>query len=332
MLNKFQNELHLTALNLSKQFHQTENELLEVLGQIDEQKVYLQLGYSSLFQYSVSALGLSEQKAYALMKVSRKSKEIPELKANIQNGSLSVSKAIRIVSVIKPGNQKVWIEKAKTLPKVELEKEIASLHPEVVTKETVRRLDENRSRISLSLPDELLQEFKRAQTLESMRNKKSLNLEETLQFVLADYLERRDPVRKAKRICDKALLQETSEASVNLFREIVPTKSVSQLPQHRRPLPAFVKHQVFQRDQGKCQFKSSEGLVCHSREFVQIHHVVSVSKGGTNHLSNLQTLCSRHHAYHHQQQDQRDHRPHQQGQQDSLLRQQQVATANYAQA
>jgi hypothetical protein len=324
MLNKFQNELHLTALTLSKQFHQTENELLEVLGQIDEQKVYLELGYSSLFQYSVSALGLSEQKAYALMKVSRKSKEIPELKAHIQNGSLSVSKAIRIMSVIRPDNQNVWIEKAKTLPKVELEKEIASLHPEVVTKETVRRLDENRSRISLSLPDELLQEFKRAQTLESMRNKKSLNLEETLQFVLADYLERRDPVRKAKRICDKTSLrepsepralsqgtlearatfrQETSEASVNLFREIVPTKSVSQLLQHRRPLPAFVKHQVFQRDQGKCQFKSSEGLVCDSREFVQIHHVVAVSKGGTNHLSNLQTLCSRHHTYHHQQQN-----------------------------
>jgi len=46
--------------------------LLEILSLMDEKKAYLDLGYPSLYQYSISALGLTEAQSYAFMAVARK--------------------------------------------------------------------------------------------------------------------------------------------------------------------------------------------------------------------------------------------------------------------
>jgi hypothetical protein len=64
-----------------------------VLDEAERYKVYLRYGYNSLFQYAVQALGLSEGVAYNFINVGRAAREIPELKAEIASGALSVSKA-----------------------------------------------------------------------------------------------------------------------------------------------------------------------------------------------------------------------------------------------
>jgi len=46
--------------------------ILENLKIIEAQKLYCDLGYPSLYQYSISALGLTEAQSYAFMAVARK--------------------------------------------------------------------------------------------------------------------------------------------------------------------------------------------------------------------------------------------------------------------
>lgn len=66
----------------------------------------------------------------------------------------------------------------------------------------------------------------------------------------------------------------------------VTTKNGSATPK-RTPIPSKMRLQVLERDRKTCRF-------CGRRApDVQLHvdHVIAVSKGGTNDLKNLQTLC-----------------------------------------
>lgn len=56
----------------------------------------------------------------------------------------------------------------------------------------------------------------------------------------------------------------------------------------REPIPNRVRHQVFQRDNYRCR---ECGARLEDGATLEIDHIVPVAKGGTNDISNLQTLC-----------------------------------------
>ena len=76
-----------------KAFHKSESKILDLLQKIDNERLYLELSYATLFKYAVGYLKLSEAQAWAFMTVARKSKEIPELKQPI-NGQVQKEQAI----------------------------------------------------------------------------------------------------------------------------------------------------------------------------------------------------------------------------------------------
>lgn len=152
--------LHNTALTIAGQYRSAEAALIDILQLIDEKKMFLSLGYTSLFDYSVKALKLSESNASNFITVARKSKSVPELKMAISAGDLTVSKARKITPVLTPANQAYWIELAKTLPKHKLEKEIAKLLPEVLTPERTRYVSANRIEFKMGVSEELLEKLK----------------------------------------------------------------------------------------------------------------------------------------------------------------------------
>ena len=137
--------LHEKAKQLSQKYRHTESELLEVLLEIDTKKAYLALGYSSLYQYCVQALSLTESQSYAFMAVARKSREVPELKEAVKSDEMSLSNARKLVSVITPQNKEIWLEKGKQLPQKALEREIAKSQPEPPVKERIRPVSEKES-------------------------------------------------------------------------------------------------------------------------------------------------------------------------------------------
>ena len=55
----------------------------------------------------------------------------------------------------------------------------------------------------------------------------------------------------------------------------------------RQPIPRKLRHQVFQRDNYRCR----ECGATNKQTRLHVDHIVPVAKGGTNDLSNLQTLC-----------------------------------------
>ena len=224
------------------------------------------MGYSSLFQYSVHYLKLSESQSWAFMTVARKSKEIPELKNQIAAGELSVSTARRIVPVIKESNQSEWIEKAKTLTKSELEKEVSKISPHTFKrKEIVRSLSEKDSSVRFQISDEKLKKWKRMQTLMMSKKRKTLDLMSAIDELIDDFLKKEDP-----------LLQE------NIKTESIPGSG--QVKVIKRAIPLSLRREVLQRDKASCQFRAVTGKICGSDAFIQIHHLEPWAQGGRHTL------------------------------------------------
>jgi 5-methylcytosine-specific restriction endonuclease McrA len=64
-----------------------------------------------------------------------------------------------------------------------------------------------------------------------------------------------------------------------------------------RHIPAEVKRAVWLRDGGRCAFVAENGRRCEERGFLEFHHVVPVSNGGTATTGNLALRCRAHNAY-----------------------------------
>jgi hypothetical protein len=63
---------------------------------------------------------------------------------------------------------------------------------------------------------------------------------------------------------------------------------------NRSAIPPAVRRQVMDRDGHRCRTAG-----CGNSVFLELHHVVPRSRGGTNRAENLVTLCSRCHRYEH---------------------------------
>ena len=71
--------LHEKALLASQKFKHSEAELLAVLVEIDTHRVFEKFGVTSTYSYCLKILRLSEDQAYAFVKVARLSQQMPAL-------------------------------------------------------------------------------------------------------------------------------------------------------------------------------------------------------------------------------------------------------------
>ena len=298
-------KIHVRALELSQNYRILEAELIEVLQAADRHRVYIQKGQSSLFQYVVKVLGLSESVAYNLITVSRKAREVPELKSAIQSGAVTLSNARKITPILTSANKTEWLQKAATLSNRELEKEMVKAYPKSATPERVSYVTESRLRLDIGLPESEMLKLRKVQDLLSQTKRRSLSLEEVLIELSNEYLNRNDPVVKAKRILVSAKLV-TKKGNGIEAGDLVQTDAVkpvtlqaSKSPLLRAAIPAKILHQVNLRDQRHCTHINELGIRCNQSRFVEIHHKIPVSMGGQNTLTNLITLCSSHHQFVH---------------------------------
>ncbi len=287
-------DLHTQALELAQNYRRCELALIEILERIEAGKTHLRMGYSSLFVYATQALELSEAVSYALIQVMRKSREIPELKTEIAAGTLTVSKAKRIVSVITPINKTEWVNKAKTMSKAVLEKEVANVTGEMPKTEFLKPIAEDRTRLRMDLSEDAASELRRAQVLLSTSKHRNMSLEETLSELTKFYLKHKDPLRKNVKKSssppkEKDPLKCFSFGDRNKRSELCPGTIV------RRAIPSAIRTQVWKRDGGACQFRGLMGKKCQEVRGIEIHHARPWSMGGNHALENLTLRCRRHH-------------------------------------
>jgi 5-methylcytosine-specific restriction endonuclease McrA len=61
-----------------------------------------------------------------------------------------------------------------------------------------------------------------------------------------------------------------------------------------RHIPAAIRRKVYERDRGRCQFRSPEGRPCHTTHALQLDHIHPYARGGPSSPENLRLLCGAH--------------------------------------
>ena len=203
--------LHEKAMLLAKDYKRVEVELMEVLQKIDATCEFRELGFGSLFEYVVQGLKLTEAQSYSLITVARKAKQVPELQFAVESGKISVSQAKRIVPVINEQNATDWIKKVQSLPQRIIEKEVASLNPKQAVREKARYVSSERLKLELGVSEGFMKKLKRVQELMAQGNNNRADMEKALEEVLDYYIQRQDPIEKAKRKQSKLTSRQVNE-------------------------------------------------------------------------------------------------------------------------
>jgi hypothetical protein len=287
--------LHEKALQITKTYLRAECDLISILQAIDDCRGYRELGYRSLFEYSTQALSLSEAVCYNLITVARKAKEVPMLQEKIRAQEITLTNAKMIAPVLTSENQEKWLSTAAAFSKRELEKEIAKEFPQAQVREQARYVSDQRIELKLGISEKLHEKLKRVQDLVSTQSGKSASLEETLEAALTLYIEKNDPVKKAQRAEARANKAKTPVPG-QVKEDKMPSSSSSSSPNSNpRLIPAELNHAIHRRDKGQCTYRTSQGVRCSQKRWLEVHHIKPLALGGQNTLENLKLVCRGHH-------------------------------------
>jgi hypothetical protein len=291
--------------------------LVGALAELDERRLYLAEGFSSLFGYCTQVLHLSEHAAYGRIEAARAARRYPMLLALLEEGAVTLTTITLVAPHLTDENHTKVLESTRHKSKREVERIVAELRPVPDVPPTIRRLPTAqvagatmpRSLAAAPiLPTErciltstpaahrpiiapLAPERYRVQVTVSRETHEKLRRAQ-------DLLRHAVPTGDPAEIIDRALsllverLERDKCASTPVPRPPGNTDAIAS----SRDIPAAIRREVWARDAGRCAFVGSRGR-CTERGFLEFHHVVPFAVGGGANAQNLELRCRAHNAF-----------------------------------
>ncbi len=314
-------ELHVSAIKAAQQDRLAQIVMIAHLMAVESRRLHARLGFSSIFSYAVTALGLSEPAAGQRVQAMRLAIAIPLADTKIQAGKMSVSAAASVHRFIRKEekvNDRVFSneEKERIISEVsgksarETERILLGFSTQIephVLREKITPLTPTRTQLTFYVGPEIMADIKRVQEL-----KGELSLEEILKASLSLYLERTDPARKAVKVNSfqsasvtelalkptENLPEPSANASELAFKpvEALPEQSPNTSESHSsRYNPVSLLQALHRRSGSRCEFISLKtGLRCEGRFRLQVEHKIPFSHGGHTTIGNCYLFCRTH--------------------------------------
>ncbi len=214
------------------------------------------MGHPSLFDYLVRGLGYSEATAYHRQACVRLSREIPEIKQKIDQGSLTLS---AVAAAFKHLRGKPVSEKRKVLKSMEHKssREVKKMFLDPSAPIKIKKTEYvDKVYVRLELTHAQNEKLNKLKALKSHNH--------TLESLFVDLIE-----KELKKFDDT---------------QFKPTKS-----QNPRQISRRLRNDVLKAANFKCQYPG-----CGSDHFLQVDHIFPVRRGGDQQRRNLQVLCASH--------------------------------------
>ena len=283
-MNRSTQIIHEKNLELAKTILLSEGELLSSLMEMQSRRLFGELGCTGIFNYCLRYLKFCESQANYYKRIAEVSAKVPELKAAVVQGELSISKARRIASVITPANQQEWIQNAKTMKQKELEKAVSIVNPQAHPIERIKPVARNLFELRVAVDDETDKNLEILKDLLSQKLRRPATLADVIAWAAKETREKHDPEKKAERSQKRVFSGNSATIGKN-----APAKP------GRQPIRARIKHEVVLRFGRRCAFRLPDGKLCGQKRWTDLHHLVPLSHGGLNEARNLKFLCSAHH-------------------------------------
>ena len=304
-------------------------EIIAHIQEIDQKKIFAQLGYPSLFAFLTEHIGYAAASAQRRIEAARLLSAVPEVKNEIKSGALNLSQVALVAQAvrqkikempevqIKAEDKKVLLQSIKNqnlqasqkIISQTLDLEIKALDRKVVQKDESVRMGITFSKDQMDL-------FNRVKGLISHVNP-SATAAEVFEYLAKDYLKRKDPMQggakyrgkiktvsvtevkgssKYKIVSGSEVIYNTKLNAVSVA-EMKNEPSVKSQPNKnkRKHIPISIKRIVWKRDEGKCQHKNNTtGKICGSNYLLEFDHIKRFRLGGEDSSQNLRLLCKAH--------------------------------------
>lgn len=173
-------------------------EMIEHLREIERRLLFLEFGYSSLFEFSVKYLGLSEGSAQRKISAMRLIRDVPEAMEKLASGEITLSNASQVQTAFRAvkmdaEEKKETLEKISEMMQRQCQATLLKLVPESSSKllERDRQVGEERFELKLVIMKDLHGQINELKYLLA-HSLKGRGTSELLEFLVASELARKN--------------------------------------------------------------------------------------------------------------------------------------------
>ncbi|MBL7672283.1 MAG: HNH endonuclease [Bdellovibrionaceae bacterium] len=310
-------ELHHRLLNRAADERRLTHQILQLIAEVDQRKLYLPMAQASLFDYLVTLIGYTPASAQRRIDAARMMQQVTEVGSKIENGSLKLSQVSQVQKVLrlvrKTDNiQLLSNEKKDLLAKLENKTGVESelilaqefkLPPQTQFRQKIQQ-DES-VRIELTLSKEQIEIVERAKALLS-HALPGATLAEVIVSLAERYVRTRVGAKSRSKDQSETKMKTETETNAEAWTKTSIDQGSTSAPEgterqrrgvSKQAIPAAIKKNVLSRNQG-CEFRDAKtGRVCGSKMFLEVDHVQPRFAGGGNEPFNLRPMCSSHNKF-----------------------------------
>lgn len=308
--------------------------LVALLAELDERKLFLAEGCSSLFVYCTHVLRLSEHAAYGRIAAARASRRFPAILDLLASGAITLTTVVLLAPHLTDENHEALLEGVRHKTRPDVERLIACLHPQPDIEATIRRVSMSTpASRTHGLPETPMLPASAAPVVDSRpadSGPVSAGNADGPQVPVMIAAARATvaPLSPERYLITVTVSREAHgrlRRAQDLLRHVIPTGDpaaiieraltvlVGQLERTRlaqvkkpgaarvsnetsRHASASVRRAVWHRDGGRCAFVGTEGR-CTETGFLEFHHVEPYADGGPTTVENLSLRCRAHNAH-----------------------------------
>lgn len=297
-------------------------DFVEALAEFDARKLYLGLGFPSIYSYCAARLHLTDGAAYRRIEAARASRRHPRIIEMLRDGRLSLASAALVGPKVTTDNAERLLAEVGFKSKREVEVILAKLNPQPPVPSVVRKLPERRPAMTASAvvatdaePAINLSDLVAAlpvskpapathRPVVAPLSEAHYKLQVTISAparerlrAIQDLMRHRLPSGDPAAIVDYALEVLHAELLKKKAADVARPRAPRDAGAKGRHVPASVKRAVFRRDGGRCAFVAQDGTRCGSTSGVEFHHVQPFARAGDASVDNLEMRCRAHNGF-----------------------------------
>ena len=280
------------------------------LGEVEARQLYLPAACSSMFVYCTRVLGMSEDQAFKRIRAARAVRRYPVVGAAVAAGRLHLSGVVLLAPHLSDDNAEELVAESVGKSKAEIEVLLARRAPRPDVPERLERVAEQ---VTLVTPGPLrptgeqvapgppgqAEDTARVAPLAPERFALQVTIGEAThrKLMRAQALLRHQvPSGDLAEVLDRALdaLLDRVEGR-KLGKTMAPR--AGKPSRAKRYVPRAVRRDVALRDGLRCSFVAEDGRRCEETGFLELDHVVPVSRGGEASAEGVRVLCRSHNQY-----------------------------------
>jgi len=306
----------------------TTGELVAHIGEVDARGLYRNQACSSMHDYCVRRLHLSEAAAAKRIQVARATRRFAGLLDYLVDGRVHLSGLTLLIPHLDDDNWRAVVDRAVHKSKRQIEDIVAELAPRADIVTSMRRVPVRSSdRLSrgsaegVSMLDLALMVDASSAPALSLPATTASGRERTdpeplapgrfkVQFTAGQAL--RDKIVHAQALLRHSIpngdLAQVFERALDLLidkarsrrfgQSRAPRKKKRASGRRSRHIPAAVKREVYERDGGRCTYVDAQGLRCAERGMLEYDHVVPYARDGPPTVDNIRLRCRAHNQLH----------------------------------